>query len=135
MLIAPSVALFLIGSFLLEPAVTSNLLLKENWGRPRRNGVHQFAGSAAFQPWWQPGGRCRRNYSFVSGEASQAFWTVGSLAPPQLRPIALGGAIVFGAAVGTLRVVFGRHFVSDLVFAGLITVAIIFPFIGCCSVR
>jgi lipid A 4'-phosphatase len=60
----------------------------------------------------------------VSGEASQAFWTVApaSLAPPELRPIALGGAVVFG---GGLRVVFGRHFVTDIVFAGVITIAIV----------
>ena len=79
MLIAPSVVLFLIGPFLLGPGVTSNLLLKENWGRPWPNGVQQFAGSVAFQPRWRPGGECRRNCSFVSGEASHAFWTV---APP-----------------------------------------------------
>lgn len=30
--------------------VTSNLLLKENWGRPRPNGIRQFAGTADFQP-------------------------------------------------------------------------------------
>jgi hypothetical protein len=63
----------------------------------------------------------------VSGEASQAFWTLApaSLAPPQFRPIALGGAVVFGAAVGSLRVVFGRHFVTDVVFAGLITLVVV----------
>lgn len=48
-----------------------------------------------------------------------------SLAPPQLRPIALGGAVLFGTAVGGLRVVFGRHFVTDIIFAGVITIAII----------
>jgi hypothetical protein len=63
----------------------------------------------------------------VSGEASQAFWTVApaSLAPAQMRPIALGAAVVFGTAVGSLRVVFGRRFVTDIVFAGLITIAIV----------
>jgi hypothetical protein len=63
----------------------------------------------------------------VSGEASQAFWVVApaSLAPPQLRPFALGGAVIFGTAVGSLRVVFGRHFVTDVVFAGIITIAIV----------
>ncbi|MGA7457828.1 MAG: PAP2 family protein, partial [Methyloceanibacter sp.] len=40
--------------------------------------------------------------------------------------MALGGAVIFGTAVGSLRVVFGRHFVSDIVFAGLITIAIVF---------
>ena len=63
----------------------------------------------------------------MSGEASQAFWTIApaSLAPPQLRPFALGGAVVFGTAVGALRVVFGRHFVTDVVFGGLITIAVV----------
>jgi len=127
MLIAPSIALYLLGSFLIGPGLTSNLLLKENWGRPRPNSVQQFAGTAAFQPWWRPGGTCKRNCSFVSGEASLAFWTVApaSLAPAQMRPIALGAAVVFGTAVGSLRVVFGRHFVTDIVFAGLITIAIV----------
>ncbi len=124
---APSVVLFLVGSFLLGPGLTSNLLLKENWGRPRPNFVQQFAGTAPFQPWWHPSRACTRNCSFVSGEASQAYWTVApaSLAPPQIRPFALGGAVVFGTAVGGLRVVFGRHFVTDVIFAGVITIVIV----------
>jgi lipid A 4'-phosphatase len=127
MLMAPSVVVFLVGSFLLGPGLTSNLLLKENWGRPRPNFVQQFAGSETFQPWWHPSSACKRNCSFVSGEASQAFWTVApaSLAPPQIRPFALGGAVLFGTAVGAMRVVFGRHFVTDIAFAGVITVAIV----------
>ena len=125
---APSVVLYLLG--VLSDRAGAHLpmsLLKENWGRPRPNSVQQFAGAASFQPWWRPSGTCKRNCSFVSGEASQAFWTVApaSLAPPQIRPIALGGAVVFGTAVGGLRVVFGRHFVTDIVFAGLITIAIV----------
>ncbi len=127
MRMAPSIVLYLLASFLIGPGLTSNLLLKENWGRPRPNSVQQFAGTAAFQPWWRPSGTCKRNCSFVSGEASQAYWTVApaSLAPPQIRPIALGAAVVFGTAVGSLRVVFGRHFVTDILFAGLITIAIV----------
>jgi lipid A 4'-phosphatase len=126
MAVAPSVVLFLIASFLIGPGLTSNLLLKENWGRPRPNSVQQFAGTADFQLWWRPSDACKRNCSFVSGEASQAFWTVApaSLAPPQVRPLALG-AVVFGAAVSGLRVVFGRHFVTDIVFAGVITILIV----------
>lgn len=122
MLMAPSV-----GSFLLGPGLTSNLLLKENWGRPRPNFVQQFAGTETFQPWWHPSSACKRNCSFVSGEASQAHWTVApaSLAPPQLRPLALGSAVVFGTTVGAMRVVFGRHFVTDIIFAGVITIAIV----------
>lgn len=128
MTIAPSAALFLVGTLLLGPGVVSNMLLKEHWGRPRPNGIEQFAGTASFKPWWQPSDACRQNCSFVSGEASLAFWTAApaSLAPPQIRSAAIGGAVVFGTAVGSLRVAFGRHFASDIVFAGIITLAIVF---------
>ena len=124
---APSVILFLLGSFLLGPGLVVNALLKENWGRPRPNSVEQFAGAAHFEPWWRPSSECVRNCSFASGETAVAFWTVApaSLAPPQIRPVALGAAVLFGTSVGTLRVMFGRHFVTDVVFAGVITVILV----------
>ena len=43
-----------------------------------------------------------------------------SLAPLPWRAPAIAGAVVFGAAVGLLRMAFGGHFLSDVVFAGLI---------------
>ena len=51
MLIAPSLVLYLLGSVLLGPGLTSNVLFKENWGRPRPISLQQFAGTAPFQPW------------------------------------------------------------------------------------
>jgi lipid A 4'-phosphatase len=127
MLISPSVVIFLLGSFIIGPGLISNFALKEHWGRPRPNAVHQFAGSADFQPWWRPSHECARNCSFASGEASQAFWVVApaSLTPPQVRPVAMGAAVVFGATVGGMRIIFGRHFISDVIFAGIITIAIV----------
>ncbi len=127
MLIAPSIVIYLVGSFVIGPGLISNFLLKENWGRPRPNQVEQFGGAAHFQPWWRPSGECPRNCSFVSGEASQAFWLVApaSLAPPQIRPVALGAAVVYGATVGGLRMVFGRHFFTDIVLSGVITIAVV----------
>jgi lipid A 4'-phosphatase len=123
----PSAAMFLVASFLIGPGIVTNVVLKDNWGRPRPNHVQQFAGTLSFVPWWQPGGDCRHNCSFVSGEASQAFWTVAPaiLAPPQIRPFALTGAAIFGVSVSALRVAFGRHFVSDVIFSGIFTIAII----------
>jgi membrane-associated phospholipid phosphatase len=89
--------------------------------------VQQFAGTSDFQPWRKPSGACERNCSFVSGEASQAFWVVApaALTPPRIRPVAMGTAVVFCASVGAMRIVFGRHFVSDIVFAGILTIAIV----------
>ena len=59
------------------------------------------------------------------GEPSLLDGAPASLTPPQMRPLALGSAVVFGTAVGTLRVVFGRHFVTDILFAGMITILIV----------
>lgn len=130
MIIAPSVALFLVGSFIAGPGVLTNLVLKDNWGRPRPNQVEQFGGKAAFEPWWRPGGACVRNCSFVSGEGSLAFWTVAPamLAPPQARPFTMGAAVIYGISVGGLRVAFGRHFLSDVLFAGVFTVTMVLLF-------
>ena len=50
-----------------------------------------------------------------------AFWTLApaALTPLPWRPLAYAGAVTFGAAVGMLRILFGGHFFSDVVFAGV----------------
>ncbi|MEM8575849.1 MAG: phosphatase PAP2 family protein [Pseudomonadota bacterium] len=130
MIIAPSVALFLVGTFIAGPGILTNMVLKDNWGRPRPHQVEQFGGKADFEPWWRPGGACHRNCSFVSGEGSLAFWTVAPamLAPPPARPFTMGAAVLYGLTVGSLRVGFGRHFLSDVLFAGIFTIGVILLF-------
>jgi membrane-associated phospholipid phosphatase len=105
----------------------TNVLLKEHWGRPRPIDVGEFAGNETFVAWWDPRGSCLHNCSFVAGEGSGAFWALApaALAPPQLRPLAYGAALAFGAATGTLRIAFGGHFFSDVVFSGVFTFLII----------
>ena len=66
----------------------------------------------------------------MSGEGSLAFWTVAPamLAPPPAKPFAMAAAVLFGASVGGLRVAFGRHFLSDVLFAGIFTVTMVMLF-------
>ena len=111
----------------LVPGVVANLLLKEHWSRPRPIDVAEFGGAEHFRPWWDPRGDCRKNCSFVSGEASGAFWTMAPamLVPPQWRALATGAALGFGAAVGVLRMAAGAHFFSDVVFAGVFAFLVI----------
>jgi membrane-associated PAP2 superfamily phosphatase len=96
-------------------------MLKDHWGRPRPIDVEQFGGAYHFTPWWDPRGDCPNNCSFIAGEPSGAFWTLApaALAPPELRALAYGAAIVFGAGIGALRMGAGAHFFSDVVFAGV----------------
>jgi hypothetical protein len=44
--------------------------------------------------------------------------------------LAYGGAILFGASVGTLRMAFGGHFFTDVVFAGFFTFLIVWTLHG-----
>jgi lipid A 4'-phosphatase len=127
MLIPARAAVLLVTTLLLAPGLLTNVLLKEHWGRPRPIDVHEFAGSEAFVAWWDPRGGCLHNCSFVAGEGSGAFWALApaALAPPQLRPLAYAAALGFGAATGALRIAFGGHFFSDVVFSGVFTFLII----------
>jgi len=121
MLIEGRAALFLVASLAFGPGVLTNLTLKDHWGRARPIDVRQFGGSERFTPWWDPRGDCPNNCSFIAGEPSGAFWTLApaALTPPELRPLAYGAAIVFGGAVGALRIAGGAHFFSDVAFAGV----------------
>jgi len=114
-------AVFLIATLALGPGVLTNVVLKEHWGRARPIDVIQFDGDYHFTPWWNPRGDCPDNCSFIAGEPSGAFWTLApaALVPPELRPLAYGAAIAFGAGIGALRIAAGAHFFSDVVFAGV----------------
>lgn len=120
-------AALMIATLALGPGVLANVILKDNWGRPRPVEVTEFHGPAQFMPWWDPRGECPKNCSFVAGEPSGAFWTLApaALMPPQWRAFAYGAALAFGAALGFVRVAGGGHFVSDVVFSGVFTFLLI----------
>jgi len=132
MLISARAALFLIATLALAPGLMANVVLKENWGRPRPAEVTDFNGPEQFRAWWDPRGSCESNCSFVAGEGAGGFWTLATaaLAPPTLRPLAYAAAFVFGAAAGLLRLSGGAHFFSDVVFSGVFTFLIIWIVYG-----
>jgi membrane-associated phospholipid phosphatase len=43
-----------------------------------------------------------------------------ALTPPQWRPLAYAAALLFGVAMGALRMAGGAHFFTDGVFAGVL---------------
>jgi membrane-associated phospholipid phosphatase len=126
------VVAFLALTLALGPGLLVNGVLKEHWSRPRPGEVVEFGGTLPFVPWWDPRGQCQQNCSFVSGETSEAAWTVAPalLVPGGLRVVALGAVGVFTAVVGGLRLAFGGHFASDVLFAGLLTLAVIWAIYG-----
>jgi lipid A 4'-phosphatase len=127
MLIPGRALVFLAVSLALGPGLLVNVGLKNHWGRPRPGSIAQFGGDEQFVPWWEPNGGCEKNCSFVSGEASAAFWAIApaALTPPELRPLAYGVALTFGVAISLSRMAMGAHFLSDTIFAGVFTFIII----------
>ena len=108
------------------PGLLVNVVLKDHWGRPRPSTITQFGGPYDFRPPVLPGGPCSKNCSFPSGHSSLAFWTVApaSLVPARRRRPAIAAALGFGLLVGLVRIAEGGHFLSDVLYAGLITSAV-----------
>src|SRR5262245_49922014 len=127
MLLPGRAAVLMVVTLALGPGLLTNVILKDNSGRPRPAYVIEFGGSETFLPWWDPRGECDKNCSFVAGEPSGAFWTFApaAVAPPQWRALAYGAALAFGSAVGLLRMAGGGHFFSDVAFSGVFTFLLI----------
>jgi|RhiMethySRZTD1v2_1073278.scaffolds.fasta_scaffold789777_2 lipid A 4'-phosphatase len=117
----------MISTLALGPGLAVNVILKDNSGRPRPLYVTEFGGSSKFRPWWDMRGDCVKNCSFVGGESSGAFWTMAPAAvtPPQWRLAAYSAALAFGAVVGVMRMSAAGHFLTDVVFGGVVVFLII----------
>jgi lipid A 4'-phosphatase len=112
------------------PGIVTNLGLKDHWDRARPHDVMEFGGTKKFSSPIHPSDQCESHCSFVSGEASSIFVIFFAAALMFRRRartlIALG--IMLGTATGFVRMAQGAHFLSDVVFAGILmafTVAII----------
>ena len=116
----PAAALFL--GLVLGLGLLAHGVLKENWGRARPVQVSQFGGEASFTPPWQPTSECRRNCSFVSGHAGTGFALIalGALAAPRRRRFWLVTGWSAGLLLGALRIAQGGHFLSDVLFGGIL---------------
>jgi membrane-associated PAP2 superfamily phosphatase len=127
LMISGRAMVFLIVTMLLSAIVLSNIVFKGYWGRPRPVVVTQFNGPLEFKAWWDPRGACPKNCSFFSGEGATAFWTYApaALTPPAWRPLAYVAATAFGVFTGGLRMSFGGHFLTDVLFSGTVSFIVI----------
>jgi lipid A 4'-phosphatase len=118
---------FLLATLALGPGLLVNGVLKEISHRPRPEQTKDFGGPWVFQPYDSFAGQCRKNCSFVSGEAATAAWTLAPalLAPPPARVAAVAAAVLFTLATGLLRMAFGGHYLSDVLFGALFSFVIV----------
>jgi lipid A 4'-phosphatase len=115
--------IFLVASTAVGPGLLANTLLKDHWGRARPTQIEAFGGAHRFTPAPLPAAECDRNCAFVSGHAALAFSLVSLaflLPPGHSRRRGLTAALGFGALVGMGRIAQGAHFLSDVVYAGLL---------------
>lgn len=110
---------YLLAVLLVGPGLIANTLLKDNWGRPRPIHLTEFGGNATFTPVLQPSTQCATNCSFVSGHAAAGFYPMAGYWLTRRRRW-LAGGIVFGLFVGYTRLAMGAHFLSDVLFSGLV---------------
>jgi lipid A 4'-phosphatase len=113
--------LFLAACLAGGPGLVANLVLKDHWGRARPKQLVEFGGTKTFTPPLLIARQCKRNCSFVSGEAASTYVTLyaaAALVPQWSGALVIAGTIG-GLATGLIRMSQGAHFLSDVVFAGI----------------
>jgi len=125
-------ALIVLATFALGPTLLANSILKPHSARPRPGSVVELGGTQPFVQWWDWRGQCDSNCSFVSGEASGAYALLApaAVAPAPWRTVAIGTVVVYGTAIGVMRMAVGAHFATDVVFAGVFTALIVWFLYG-----
>ncbi len=119
--------IFIVAATVLGPGIVVNTVLKDHWGRARPSQIEAFGGAKQFTPAPLPADQCARNCAFVSGHAALGFSLVSFaflLPAGRARRNAAIAALGFGGLVGLGRIAAGAHFLSDVVDAGLIVVAV-----------
>jgi lipid A 4'-phosphatase len=114
---------FLVASIAVGPGLLANTLLKDHWGRARPVQVDGFGGTHRFTPAPLPAAECEHNCAFVSGHAALGFSLVAfAFVLPRgcSRRWGIAAAFGFGALIGLGRIAQGAHFLSDVLYAGLL---------------
>lgn len=122
-----SVIIYIFLSFAIGPGLVTNGILKNHWGRARPAQTVEFGGTKTFSPALIPSNQCDHNCSFVTGHGTMGFFFVTFallLAPGRRRRAAIAGAVALGTLIGLGRTMQGAHWLSDVVFAGIINIAI-----------
>ena len=118
--------LFLAVVLLIGPALLVNGFVKNYSARPRPIHLVEFGGPHAFTPVFHLG-QCHRNCSFVSGEASSVYalgFAIAMMARRR-RATLMGSAILAGSVIGFIRIGQGGHFLSDIIFAGVLMAMVV----------
>jgi lipid A 4'-phosphatase len=103
-----------------------NAGLKAFSGRPRPIHSDLFGGDLPFVAAGKITGYCASNCSFVSGETASAVWLLClvPLLPATWRSVGFVLAASLATLTGAMRIAFGAHYLSDVIFAAVVTLAV-----------
>jgi len=121
------VAALLLIVIALGPGLVVNGILKEHWGRARPRDVTEFGGDRRFTPAFVISDQCERNCSFTAGHPSAGFALAAlgyAYVSRRRRWQVFAAATGFGLLVGLARVAAGGHFLSDVLFSGIIVIGL-----------
>jgi lipid A 4'-phosphatase len=115
--------LFILFCVILGPGLIINVIFKDHWGRPRPRQIIEFNGKFDYVRPLVPsrnGGK-----SFPCGDSSVGFlmsagWWLWRRSHPKRAVASLAAGLTFGTLLGIGRMVAGAHFLSDVVWSGLI---------------
>ena len=115
--------IFLLMSVAVGPGLIVNAILKDHWGRPRPRQIAEFGGRLEYVSPLLPArthgksfpcGHCSVGYLYAAG------WWVWRRDHPRRAAGSLAAGTVLGTLLGFGRMAAGGHFLSDVIWSGLI---------------
>jgi len=121
--------IYLLAVLLIGPGLIVNMFFKDHFGRARPYQVVDFGGTKNFSRPLVIANQCIKNCSFPSGHAATGFYLIAiALLCQRRKKLMVSMAILFGFLVGLGRMMQGGHFLSDIVFSGLIVFTVSYTF-------
>lgn len=110
-------AAYILLVLLLGPGLLVNAVFKDQWGRARPSQVEPLGGELRYTPAWVVSDQCRKNCSFVCGDASVGFVLLAFafVSRHPRRWLVIG--LLAGGFYGLMRMGQGGHFLSDVIFS------------------
>ncbi|USO01360.1 MAG: phosphatase PAP2 family protein [Alphaproteobacteria bacterium] len=110
-------------SYAAIPGVWINLLLKDQWGRPRPSQTIIFGGDYPFSAAYVITGLSKQYGSFVSGHVALAMFVmaVGVFLDRSREPLWICGGVVYALVMSVVRIAEGGHYLSDVFLGGSMT--------------